>query len=69
MLPVELGPPVGGHSSPRGSTSGSYRLSRGGSWGWGNNAKDCRVAARASGWPGTEVFPNQGFRSVLPSGK
>lgn len=61
---------VGDYSSaaqtnPRGSASGSYRLARGGSWGWGNNAKGCRVAARGAVVYPHEMFPNLGFRVVL----
>jgi len=35
------------HTNPRGASSGSYRVDRGG--GWGGHAGDCRVADRGSG--------------------
>jgi formylglycine-generating enzyme required for sulfatase activity len=54
-------------SDPRGPTSGSQRVQRGGAWysdGWG-----CRVAYRyyseAKTWPDSGV----GFRTVLPAGQ
>jgi len=53
-------------SDPRGPSSGSLRLIRGG--GWGNSgARDCRVAFRYAGNPGFLGFPNGdgGFRTVL----
>lgn len=56
--------PSGAQTDPRGATSGAYRFGRGGSWGWGNTAKDCRVAARTFVYP-HEVFPSWGFRTVL----
>jgi formylglycine-generating enzyme required for sulfatase activity len=37
------------HTNPRGASSGSYRVARGGSW--GGHAGDCRVADRGSGAP------------------
>jgi len=53
-------------TDPRGSSSGSYRLLRGGSW--PRTADDCRAAARAATYP-TERGGNMGFRSVLPPGQ
>jgi formylglycine-generating enzyme required for sulfatase activity len=56
----------GPQTDPRGSTSGSGRVDRGG--GWYNGADGCRVAYRDHGWPdsgGSGI----GFRSVLPSGQ
>jgi formylglycine-generating enzyme required for sulfatase activity len=53
-------------TDPRGPSSGSDRVVRGGSW--DDDAKDCRVAIRISydpgGWP--DYF---GFRPVLPPGQ
>ena len=49
-------------SDPRGPSSGSYRVSRGG--GWNCLAGGCRVSDR--GWPG-EGNDALGFRAVLPT--
>lgn len=54
----------GAQVDPRGSTAGSLRFFRGGSWGWSSNSKGCRVAARGILLP-DEVFPSAGFRAVL----
>ena len=54
-------------TDPRGPSSGSYRVIRGGSW--SNIAAGCRVAHRYfSDYPGYRDF-YFGFRSVLPSGQ
>ena len=60
----------GGYSSaaqtnPQGPSSGSYRLIRGGSWGYG--AGDCRAASRYNYIAGYYYY--LGFRAVLPSGQ
>ena len=47
--------------NPKGATSGSSRVLRGGSW--INNAKDCRVSNRDSNSPGNRDI-NSGFRVV-----
>lgn len=49
-------------SNPRGPSSGSYRVMRGGSW--GDSAPGCRVAARYDGDPSNRYI-NNGFRVVL----
>jgi len=56
----------GGGSDPRGPTSGSYRVFRGG--GWGNDAFDCRAAYRDGYYPALN-YGSIGFRTVLPSGQ
>ena len=53
-------------TDPRGPTSGSPRVIRGG--GWFINAEYCRVANRYYDYPGYRYF-NYGFRSVLPPGQ
>ena len=53
-------------TDPRGPSSGSDRVIRGG--GWGSGAEFCRVADRDYGNPGGR-FINIGFRSVLPPGQ
>ena len=53
-------------TDPRGPTSGSYRVVRGGIW--SDFAFRCRAAGRASGNP-TDGDYSFGFRSVLPSGQ
>jgi formylglycine-generating enzyme required for sulfatase activity len=60
----------GGYSSasqtnPKGSTSGSYRVFRGG--GWNNYADGSRIACRSNYPPGTGSS-NMGLRACLPSG-
>jgi formylglycine-generating enzyme required for sulfatase activity len=51
-------------NNPRGPTSGSYRILRGGSW--GSNAVAVRCAYRSSGLPNYRTIIN-GFRLVLSS--
>lgn len=51
----------GVNNDPRGSTSGSYRLHRGGSW--GSNASECRVAKRDWYVPSSS-YSHVGFRSA-----
>ena len=53
-------------SDPRGPTSGSRRVLRGGCW-YGH-AFDCRAATRGSGTPDFSYY-YIGFRSVLPPGQ
>ena len=53
-------------TDPRGPSSGSGRVIRGG--GWGINAEYCRVAYRINGSPGYRRN-RDGFRSVLPPGQ
>lgn len=50
-------------SNPRGSTSGSFRIVRGGSW--NNSAASCRVAIRTDFLPSAS-YKITGFRVVLP---
>ena len=52
----------GSQTDPKGPSSGSLRLLRGGSW--GNFAGDCRVSFRGYSGPGGRGYP--GFRLVLP---
>ena len=52
----------GSVTNPRGPTTGSYRVYRGG--GWSSNARDSRTAARGFDWP-TSKGDGLGFRSVL----
>jgi len=54
----------GAQTDPRGPTSGSYRMIRGGDW--GSRATYCRVAYRIP-WPDFVDYGG-GFRSVLPTG-
>ena len=56
-------------TDPRGPTSGSYRVGRGG--GWGNDANGCRSAYRDPGYSNGPTISGSGFgfRSVLPSGQ
>ena len=51
---------------PRGPTSGSYRVYRGGSWGY--DAVDCRAANRGYDLPALRYY-YLGFRSVLSPGQ
>jgi formylglycine-generating enzyme len=53
-------------SDPRGPTSGSRRVVRGG--GWGGPAYGCRVAFRGGGIPDLG-YSDLGFRVVLPPGQ
>jgi formylglycine-generating enzyme len=53
-------------TDPRGPSSGSLRVARGGSW--MGNARDCRTAFRYNYTPGYWGF-DLGFRSVLPPGQ
>jgi formylglycine-generating enzyme required for sulfatase activity len=53
-------------SDPRGPSSGSNRVSRGG--GWGYNAISCRAADRGNSFP-SNSYIYLGFRSVLPPGQ
>jgi formylglycine-generating enzyme required for sulfatase activity len=55
-----------GGSDPRGPTSGTYRVLRGGSW--SSYAIDCRTAIRDSYVPYNGVN-GIGFRSALPAGQ
>ncbi len=57
---------AGSQTDPRGPTSGSYRVFRGG--GWSDHAFGCRTAYRANGLPSIRYF-SFGFRSVLPPGQ
>ena len=52
----------GSQTNPRGASSGSIRVIRGG--GWGNIARECRVSVRLSNPPGYGDG-NGGFRLVL----
>jgi len=54
-------------SDPRGPTSGSYRVLRGG--GWGYLAFGCRAADRYIAYGPTGGDGGLGFRSVLPPGQ
>ena len=56
----------GSQPDPRGPTSGSYRVLRGG--GWGDYAIYCRAAGRYSYYPAYGGI-NVGFRPVLPPGQ
>ena len=56
----------GSQTDPRGPTSGSYRVLRGG--GWGDYAIYCRAAGRYSYYPAYGGI-NVGFRPVLPPGQ
>jgi formylglycine-generating enzyme required for sulfatase activity len=57
-----------GGSDPRGPSSGSYRVFRGGYW--GNNAFYCRSAYRLNIYPYYYIINGDiGFRSVLPPGQ
>ena len=60
------GMPYAGGTDPRGPSSGSIRVYRGG--GWGNGADLCRTADRVYYDPANGDF-DIGFRSVLPSGQ
>ena len=53
-------------SDPRGLSSGSDRVYRGGCW--RSSTKGCRVAFRNSGWPAAGNY-DIGFRSALPPGQ
>ena len=52
----------GAQTNPTGSTSGSYRVLRGG--GWGSRARSCRVSYRISSGP-VSRYDDLGFRFVL----
>jgi sulfatase modifying factor 1 len=55
-------------TNPRGPSSGSYRVPRGGSW--GGLVESCRVADRFRHYGGPDYRDNgTGFRSVLPPGQ
>ncbi len=56
----------GSQTDPRGATSGSDRVIRGG--GWGNDAIYCRAADRGGNNPAGR-YDGLGFRSVLPPGQ
>jgi len=56
----------GSQADPRGASTGSYRVHRGGSW--SHDASYCRAACRGSDWP-VHVSNGGGFRSVLPAGQ
>ena len=60
------GTPYAGGTDPRGPSSGSYRVHRGG--GWDIVAYDCRAASRDYNVP-SRSNGNLGFRSVLPPGQ
>ncbi len=49
--------------NPKGPSTGSYRVSRGGAW--SHNAQNCRAAKRYNGGPDRK-YDNMGFRVVLP---
>lgn len=53
-----------GGSDPTGTSSGSYRVSRGGCW--GRNSYDCAVSCRSSNYPNGR-FIDLGFRVVRAS--
>ena len=55
----------GSQPDPRGPTSGSYRVLRGG--GWHSYAFNCRTADRGSNYPTGSIY-GIGFRPVLPPG-
>ena len=50
-------------TDPKGATAGSYRVLRGGSWGY--YAEDCRVAYRSNNTPDNRYDNGHGFRVVL----
>ena len=54
-------------TDPRGPSSGSLRVFRGG--GWNGGAESCRVAIRFNGGPGSRDYYIFGCRSVLPPGQ
>ena len=56
----------GSQTDPRGPTTGSYRVIRGG--GWGGHAFYCRSAYRYGLYPSSRIS-GFGFRSVLPPGQ
>jgi formylglycine-generating enzyme required for sulfatase activity len=56
----------GAVSDPKGASTGTYRVGRGG--GWGDSAKDCRSADRGYNRPNL-VNHNVGFRIALPAGQ
>ena len=60
------GTPYAGGTDPRGVSSGSGRVLRGG--GWGSLAYFCRAADRNGSGPAFRYF-NFGFRSALPPGQ
>lgn len=52
--------PSGAVTDPKGASSGSYRVWRGGSW--GNDAASCRSAGRNDGYYPSSRYDNLGFR-------
>lgn len=56
------GVPYVGGSDPRGPSSGTHRVVRGGSW--SNNPNNARCASRLAGGPGVTIS-DRGFRTVL----
>ncbi len=54
-------------ADPRGPSSGSLRVFRGG--GWNGGAESCRVATRFNGGPSSRDYYIFGCRSVLPPGQ
>jgi formylglycine-generating enzyme required for sulfatase activity len=56
---------VHGASDPRGPASGSFRVGRGG--GWGYDASYCRAADRVYGTPSVNYDDNLGFRPARSS--
>ena len=56
----------GSVTDPRGPTTGSYRVYRGGAW--SSNARDCRSAYRGHDWS-VSKGDGLGFRSVLTAGQ
>ena len=58
------GTPYAGGSDPRGPTSGSIRVLRGGNWGT-NGALDAKCGNRNSGHSPTSALGNIGFRCVV----
>jgi formylglycine-generating enzyme required for sulfatase activity len=59
---------AGAQTNPKGPSSGSDRVLRGGSWPWfaGTGLRNCRSAARY-GRPPSDYFFDVGFRLVVPS--
>ena len=58
---------VSSASDPRGPSSGSYRVERGGSW--GTLAEHCRTAYRFNNDPQYSTSSSVGFRCVRPGGQ
>jgi formylglycine-generating enzyme required for sulfatase activity len=61
------GTPYAGGTDPRGPTSGSDRVLRGG--GWSGYAFYCRTALRIDFYDPADGYDDFGFRCVLPSGQ